>query len=312
MSGYSKGYKPFPMRIQVQPGSEAEYLHYQRCRRYCGAEPARTALAPGAAPSPQDDLIFRGGKTIAQAGFQNIYLGRPADFSAGDVDRIDAAITAAIQDRRLTNVIQQYLDTQPLSWDVVPSVQLDETRPFELNEPDVQSKIIDLFDQGLIHGADHDRTIFNLVLPPGTVLRLDDSSSLRGLGGYHGSVHFFRGGLPRTLYYSANVYSERRFTGTNGIVAFDAPWKNVVGTLYHEMVEFQTDPDVGDAIRTNDLDLIGWNSDFGQEIGDQPISANLLSDVFREIETEKKVTVPVQFMYSNAVHGAEGPIDAPH
>ena len=86
----------------------------------------------------------------------------------------------------------------------------------------------------------------------------------------------------------------------------------MVGTLYHEMVEFQTDPDVGDAIRTNDLDLIGWNSDFGQEIGDQPISANLLSDVFREIETEKKVTVPVQFMYSNAVHGAEGPIDAPH
>ena len=30
----------------------------------------------------------------------------------------------------------------------------------------------------------------------------------------------------------------------NGIAVFDESWKNVVATLYHEIIEFKTDPDV--------------------------------------------------------------------
>ena len=74
------------------------------------------------------------------------------------------------------------------------------------------------------------------------------------------------------------MYSE----GTNGIVAFDEPWKNVCATLYHELQEARTDPDVEDAIRTGDNKYLGWYSPRGGEIGDIPI-ATALQDVMREV-----------------------------
>jgi len=303
---------PYPMRIQVAPGSEAEYRHYRAVTRRRGAKFEREALAPGVRASPKDDLIFRGGKTFPKMGFQNIYLGRPSDFASGDVQAIDDAITRLMRDEQLKSIIQQYFSGKTLSYDVAPSVILDENRRNEMDEPDVQNKIIDLFDRNLIVATDLDRTCFNLVLAPDTVLKLSGSSSLAGLGGYHGSVHFSRGGQTRTLYYSANVYSAIRSGRRNGIPFFSAPWKNVVCTLYHELVETQTDPDVSDAIRQNDRRFIGFNSKFGQEIGDQPISANSLDRVFKEVLTlPGPRATPVQFMYSNAVHGAEGPSEKP-
>lgn len=303
---------PYPMRIQVAPGSEAEYRHYRAAARRSDESIERKALAPGVSASPSDDLIFRGGKTLPQMGFQNIYLGRSSDFASGDVEAIDDAITRLMRDEKLKNVIQQYFPGKTLSYDVAPSVVLEESRRNEMDEPDIQNKIIDLFDRNLILATDHDRTIFNLVLAPDTVLKLSGSSSERGLGGYHGSVHFSRGGQTRTLYYSANVYSAIRSGRRNGIPFFNAPWKNVVCTLYHELVESQTDPDVGDAIRLGDRRFIGFNSRRGQEIGDQPLSANSLDRVFKEVLTlPGPRPTPVQFVYSNAVHGAEGPIEKP-
>ena len=48
----------------------------------------------------------------------------------------------------------------------------------------------------------------------------------------------------------------------------------------------------------------------GRECGDEPIAvAAQLSQVFKEVVTESNKRAPVQFMYSNAVHGPEGPID---
>ena len=301
-----------PMRIQVAPGSEAEYRHYRAAARRSGESMEREALAPGVSASPKDDLVFRGGKTLPQLGFQNIYLGRAGDFAPGDVESIDDAITRVMRDEQLKNIIQQYFTGKKLEYDIAPSVILDENRRNEMDEPDVQNKIIDLFDRNLILATDHDRTIFNLVLPPDTILKLDGSTSERGLGGYHGSVHFSRGGQTRTLYYSANVYSAVRSGKRNGIPFFSTPWKNVVCTLYHELIESQTDPDVGDAIRENDRSFIGFNSNRGMEIGDQPIAANSLDRVFKEVLTlPGPRPTPVQFIYSNAVHGAEGPAEKP-
>jgi hypothetical protein len=312
MSEYDDKHGPYPMRIQVMPGSEAEYRHYRAAARRSDESLEREALAPGVIASPQSDLVFRGGKVLPQMGFQNIYLGRSSDFAPGDVESIDDAITRLMRDEQLKKIIQQYFPGKTLSYDVAQSVILEETRPNEMDEPDVQNKIIDLFDRNVILATDHDRTCFNLVLPPNTILKLDGSSSLSGLGGYHGSVHFLRGGQRRTLYYSANVYSAIRAGRRNGIPFFANPWKNVVCTLYHELIEFQTDPDVGDAIRQQDRRFIGFNSNRGQEIGDQPISANSLDRVFKEVLTlPGQRPTPVQFMYSNAVHGAEGPDEKP-
>jgi hypothetical protein len=60
--------------------------------------------------------------------------------------------------------------------------------------------------------------------------------------------------------------------------------------------------------------VLGWTSDDGQEIGDYPIAeAKQLLQVFQEVPlADGSGTVPVQFVYSNAVHGPEGPIDYPH
>ena len=312
MSEFDDKNFPLPMRIQVAPGSEAEYRHFRTAARRGGKSLEREALAPGVSASPKDDLVFRGGKTLPQMGFQNIYLGRASDFASGDVQAIDDAITRLMRDEQLKNVIQQYFPGKKLAYDVAPSVVLNESRRNEMDEPDVQNKIIDLLDRNLILGTDHDRTIFNLILAPDTVLRLSGSSSVAGLGGYHGSVHFSRNGQSRTLYYSANVYSAIRSGRRNGIPFFNAPWKNVVCTLYHELVESQTDPDVGDAIRQNDRRFIGFNSNRGMEIGDQPIAANSLDRVFKEVLTlPGPKPTPVQFVYSNAVHGAEGPAEKP-
>jgi hypothetical protein len=149
------------------------------------------------------------------------------------------------------------------------------------------------------------------------VLRLDQDDSRDGLGGFHDSVHFQHNGQKRTAYYSANVFSQTLPDGqVNGIPAFDASWKDVVGTLYHELNEFRTDADVRDAIATgNDDGVLGWMGAQG-EIGDQPIAAagqlGHLQRVFQEVlGSTGSRRVPVQFLYSNAVHGAEGPIDEP-
>lgn len=312
MSENDERYGPLPMRIQVMPGSEAEYLHYQSAASYSDINLNRAAIAPGVTASPQDDLIFRGGKVVPQMGFQNVYLGRASDFAPGDIESIDNAIARVIRDNRLKDIIQQYFVGQTLSYDIADSVILDEAKPIEMGELDVQNKIVELSDRNLLLPTDRDRTCFNLVLPPGTILKLDRSTSLRGLGGYHGSVNFFRNGQMRTLYYSANVYSEIRAGLRNGIPFFNQSWKNIVGTLYHELIEFQTDPDVSDAIRQRDRRFIGWNSQFGMEIGDQPIAANPLDRVFKEVMTNPgPQPTPVQFMYSNKVHGAEGPDEKP-
>ena len=140
----------------------------------------------------------------------------------------------------------------------------------------------------------------------------DEADSLHGLGGYHGSVHT---GSGTTIYYAVGVYSRCWSDGTeNGIVVFDQPWKNVVATFYHELNEARTDSDVEDAIRAgNDpkgVKFLGWTSKQGEECGDFPgvrsrkqpragIPGSPLAAGGR--------TVPVQFQYSDNVHGPEGP-----
>jgi hypothetical protein len=300
----------YAMRIQARPGSPVEKSHYANSSLPGQAWPNPKAIADGIVPSPLDDLIFHGGRVVPQMGFQNVYLGSAADWASSDIALIDAAITRAMQDKRLNDIMGQYFPGTQVTCDAKPSVVLHDAKPVQMDEPDVQGKVVQLFNASALGVQDLGTTVFNLLLPPGTVLKLGTSSSPDGLGGYHGSVHTKKNGKSVTLYYSANVYSQVLADGTqNGIVAFDQSWKNMVATLYHELNEFRTDADVKDAIESANNDFLGWMSRQGRECGDQPIAvATALSEVFQEVlAADGGGRIPVQFMYSNRVHGAEGP-----
>lgn len=333
-----------PMKVQVKSGSYAETYHRSRAALPGNALPDPKSIAPGVAPSPIHDLIFHGGKTVAQMQFQNLFIGGVASWKQSDIAGIDAAISAAMTDKQLNNVAVQYFPGKTISCSAIPLQILPGAKPPVVSQGDVEALITTLHRDGKLPSSDLDVTIFNFILPSGTVLNTNAAatgnltgakaqsagaqegsvirvaSSLNGLGGYHGSVHVTSPAAKKaTLYYSVDVFSEFLPNGKeNGIVVFDKPFKNVVATLYHELSEFRTDADVDDAIAAgNDpkgMNFLGWTSRQGEEIGDFPIfAANPLTQVFKEVKaTGKKFFIPVQFQYSNFVHGPEGPIKNPH
>jgi len=305
-----------PMKVQVKPNSKAERYYHANRGLPGSAMPMPKVIAPGIDPSPLHDLIFHGGKVTPNMHYKNFFLGGTTSWKEQDIASIDTALSTAMVDANLNNVMKQYFPGAKISCDFHGSEILPGAKPKSFGEPDVQSLVKKLFANGGLSGFDLSNSIFNFMLPSGSVLKLDADSSLGGLGGYHGSVHVKKGSVNTTLYYSVGVFSEFLPNGNeNGIVVFDKPWKNVVGTFYHELNEFRTDADVDDAIKTNNNDFLGWMSRQGEEIGDNPIAAahGVLNRVFAEVKlTGQKTTVPVQFMYSNFVHGAEGPIPKPH
>jgi len=114
----------------------------------------------------------------------------------------------------------------------------------------------------------------------------EEGDSTAGLAGYHGSVATVN---DDRVYYTVSVYSERSANGaTNGIPVFREPWKNVAATLYHQLMETRTNPDVEEAIRRSaegtGEPYLGWISASGLELGDIPIRSDIpLSRIFREV-----------------------------
>src|SRR5262249_32052693 len=146
-----------------------------------------------------------------------------------------------------------------------------------VSRPDVGQIVQALFTSDPSLDQDLEVTLFNLILPRSVVLRSGNATSLTGLGGFHGSVPIKIGDRTKVVYYSISVFSERDAEGReNGIAVFSPAWKNVVATLYHEINEFRTDPDVerANAAATEEeaLGLIGWISAAGEEMGDHPLN----------------------------------------
>ncbi len=348
-----------PLNVIVAPGSPAE----ASARAQVGTPPRPSefpsVIAPGISPSPDHDLVFNGGKTITDLIFTNLYVGGAQAWQTADIQQIDRALSSAMSDVRLNNVMSQYFPSGSISTTFLPSQILPGTPPAVMSQADIEALITRLYTQGSLPATDYSRTVFNVLLPPGAVLNTDSTltqpaqggelspssgdsaitqsggsssaamrisedaegvsiaaDSLNGLGGYHGSVHLNnQGGGQDTVYYAAGVYSQILPDGSsNGIVVFDTPWKNVAATFYHELNEARTDADVEDAIHTGDRTITGWISAQGEECGDYPVfEASQLSLIFQEVLlADGSGTVPVQFQYSNAVHGPEGPIDTPH
>ncbi len=340
-----QAFKVRPMRVLVRPKSAAE-----RGQRSRAIMPKPKALAPGLPPTPEHDLIYNGGKTIANLAFTNFYLGGSDAWNQNDMLSIDSALSAAMTDQNLNNVMVQYYPGGQISSNFLGSQVLAGPPPAVVSQGDVENLVTTIFNAGQLDNFDLTSTVLNFMLPSGTILNTDTSpttaaisaklerphaqarkpavvqnegvpveneeDSTQGLGGYHGSVHV--GSPQTTVYYAVGVYSEQLPNGTtNGIPVFDQSWKNVVATFYHELNEARTDPDVEDAIRAgndpNAVNFLGWTSQQGEECGDFPVfEANPLTQVFQEVSvTDRSRTVPVQFQYSDAVHGPEGPVGKP-
>ena len=229
-----------------------------------------------------------------------------------------------MNDQGLNNVLSQYFTTMP-STTFEKSQVIPGAKPAHVSQGDVEQRLAEMYDAGQLDSYDLTATIFNYVLPRGTILNdnpkvgaragthptrhagnieSEAADSRHGLGGYHGSIHR----SSKTLYYAVGVYSEHTTAGDNGIPVFDQPWKNVVATFYHELCEARTDPDVADAIAQNSNRPLAWTSSQGEEIGDYPIfEANPITLVFQEVALRGGTgTAPVQLMYSNRVHRARG------
>jgi hypothetical protein len=301
--------------VAVHPATKAG-------RRYRSSRKT-AARAAGLPAAPGLNLRNFGGRTIEHLTFTHRYLGGARRWSAGDVAHIDWALPAAMSDRCLNNVIAQYYDGFPTST-FGGSKLVDGPLPERVSRSTVE-RIVASTDT---NGFDTAATVFCFFLPRDIVLAAegdDDETVIRlntalrehdeagdskhGLGGYHGSIHRRRGSRKETIYYAVGVYDE----GTNGIVAFPEPWKNICAVFYHELVEARTDPDIEDAIRAGGSPgadrFLGWYSPRGGEIGDIPLEEAFdLTDVMKEVTlTGSRRKVPVQLMWSNAVSGPEGP-----
>jgi hypothetical protein len=232
--------------------------------------------APLAAAYVPENLEFFGGRTLPRLAWTHVFLGR---WAAADRRQLDTAVPAAMADANLNHVLEQYFPGKAVE-SVFEGSQAGPVPPPRVDKPAVERIVTALKIPG----------VATLLLPPGAILVDGEVTSEHGLGGYHGSV----GGHD----YAVAVYSE----GTNGIAAFDEPWKNVCATVYHELQEVRTDPDVEEAARTGTSSYLGWYAPRGGEIGDIPIadSGGDLASVFKEVPLAKGGgTVPVQLMWSN-------------
>lgn len=302
-------------------------------------EVSRPQFSQSVSSTESEDLKYRGGRIIRDLSYVNLFISGDTEWASEDVERIDQSLSAAMRDEHLNNVLLQYYNNQPIRSTPLPSHPLVGYTPTTVTRGDIQNYVAYLHQQGFLRSFDLQNTVLNLILPPGTILTTDQTAadsqgrqssgqvrefvaaaenvdSRAGLGGYHGSVVSPNG---EKIYFAVGVYSQRFSNGaTNGIPAFQEPWKNVVATLYHQLIEARTNPDVEDAIRDpSELEsdrTLGWVSDSGLEIGDIPIGEEYsMNGVIREVPLANGTgSVPVQLPYSNFVHGPEGPIAQPH
>ncbi len=291
-----------PYRGATLPGSKAaKALRDRMANNTAVATSASGGVASGIAPIARPGLQFRGGRTLQDLAFVNLYLGGEDRWKQADVLSIDKAISAAMTDEQLNKSLLQYFNGKPIKSVALPSHPLVGTVAEKLSRADVHQTLRGLHAQGYLDDYDLDHTVFNILCPPGMILTDDtpEVDSTSGLAGYHGSVPSEMETILYTVVVSSEVMSDGR---QNGIPAFQQTWKNTAAILYHQLQEVRTNPDAEDALRNaGDPDgaaKLGWTSDEGDELGDLALKDGAaLSAVFREVPlADGSGTVPVQIL----------------
>ena len=259
------------------------------------------------------------GKTIEHLTFTNVYLGGAAAWRSDDIKQIDWALPAAMEDSHLNNVLAQYFPDGKPTTTFKPSRIVEDPVPERVYRDTIETIVASL-DQSAGLRARVER-----VLPAAaarescssTASRPAATASTRSTGSAAITARSTR----------STARSRRRSTtpsactrrGRTASPSSPTRWKNTCAVFYHELCEARTDPDVEDAIRAGNSshanDFLGWYSPQGGEIGDIPLeeAGGNLKSIMREVKlTAGSKTVPVQFMWSNAVAGPEGPIARKH
>ena len=121
-----------PMRVFVGRRTKAEKGFRSRV-----SMPEPSAIAPGIPSTPEHDLIFHGGNTIANLVFVNSYVGGADAWQSSDMQSIDQALAAAMSDERLNNVMCQYYPTGQITTTFHGSQILEGPPPPVVSQGDV-------------------------------------------------------------------------------------------------------------------------------------------------------------------------------
>src|SRR5215468_1429290 len=154
------------------PGSTAE-KYYRAMARSLASLIKPQAIARGFPPTPEHNLINHGGKTIQNLVYTNFFIGGASSWAETDIESIDQALAAAMADTHLNNVMMQYFNNEPITSTFAPSHTLPGVRPAQFSQGDVEQLVRSLFMQGALVGFEFSSTVFNFMLPSGTVLTTD-------------------------------------------------------------------------------------------------------------------------------------------
>jgi hypothetical protein len=161
-------FKVRPMKVFVRPNSAAERGFTARA-----VMPRPEVLAPGLPPTPKHNLIFHGGKTIADLSYANYYVGG-ADAWNRRHQSIDTALAAAMAgDQNLNNVMVQYYPDRENYNDVQGSQILAGPPPAVVSQGDVENLVSTMCNTGQLDNFDLSTTVVNFMLPSGTILNTD-------------------------------------------------------------------------------------------------------------------------------------------
>ena len=219
-----------PLNVSFRRGSRAEQNLWLAHECTTDGSSCR-----GARPHSRAIFIFTAAKIITDLHFMNFFVGADA-WAASDISNLNENLAAARSDTGLNNVMEQYFPGSITST-FDGSGSLAGPAPVTFSQGDVEALVASLEAQGRFAGRDLQSTVFNFMLPTGTILNADeattssvsraaltskdtdkkkspipdddDGDSTQRLGGYHGSVHI--GG--DTLYYAIGVFSEVRPDG---------------------------------------------------------------------------------------------------
>lgn len=181
-SASTKSRRPRPMNVYVHRGSAAE-RKYRAVAGVPGLMPEESVQ--GLPSTPTHDLLFHGGKTIRNLTYTNFYVGADA-WDQSDIQNIDRALDAAMSEPTLNNVMAQYFTGVPTT-KFVASKMLAGAAPDQVTKEDVEQLVNTLHGQGKLSGLDFSSTVFNFMLPRGTVL-VDDPTAGETKGGHSGSA----------------------------------------------------------------------------------------------------------------------------